>query len=90
MPALNLPYKAKVTQAQPDIDQGRLLQIQIFDSTSSLRATYSFDCGDPSLSQWKSVEALMIQLQAGLVAALIADAGDVGTGLQALSLSMGG
>jgi hypothetical protein len=90
MPLGTLPYKAKIAQARPDIDQGRNLQIQIFDGSSNLLNTFFTDVADPALTQWRDIEQLVIQMQAACLAQMIADSGDVGLGLQAFSLSMGG
>jgi hypothetical protein len=85
-----LPYKVKITQAKPDIDQGRQLQIQIFDNSSILLNTFFTDVADPALTQWRDIEQLVVQMQAACLSQMIADSGDVGLGLQAFSLSMGG
>jgi hypothetical protein len=85
-----LPYKVTITQANPDIDQGRQIQLQVFDASSTLRGTFNFELQDPSLQQWADVLKLDVQMRGALISQMIADAGDVGTGLQALSLSMGG
>jgi hypothetical protein len=90
MPLGALPYKAKISQAKPDIDQGRSLQIQVFDASSNLLNTFYVDVQDPQLTQWADVQALMLQMHAAIVSQMVSDAGDVGIGLQAVSLTLGG
>jgi hypothetical protein len=90
MPLGALPYKARISQAKPDIDQGRTLQIQVFDASSNLLNTYFVDVQDPQLAQWADVQVVMLQMHAAIVAQMITDAGDVGIGLQAVSLTLGG
>jgi hypothetical protein len=90
MPLGALPYKAKISQVRPDVDQGRNIQIQVFDASSNLLNVYFVDLQDPALSQWKDVEILVLQMHAAIVSQMIADAGDVGIGLQAVSLTLGG
>jgi len=85
-----LPYKVKITQAQPDIDQGRQIQIQVFDASSTLRGTFNVDLNDPSLAQWADVQFLDTQMRGAIISQMIADAGDVGTALQAISFTIGG
>ncbi len=85
-----LPYKAKISQANPDIDQGRTLLIQVFDGSSNFRGSVQVDVQDPTLQNINDVTNIVHSMQAAIIQQLIADAGDVGVGLQALSLQMGG
>jgi hypothetical protein len=85
-----MPYKAKISQANPDIDQGRALVISVFDGSGNFRNQVSIDVQDPTLQNVADVRLILDTMQAALIQQLIADAGDIGVGLDALSLTMGG
>jgi hypothetical protein len=85
-----LPYKVKISQANPDIDQGRSLVITVFDGSASFRNQVTVDVQDPTLQNTADVINIVHNAYALLIQQLIADSGDVGVGLQAFSLSAGG
>lgn len=85
-----LPYKVKISQANPDIDQGRSLVLTVVDGSSNFRSQVTVDVADPTLQNTADVVNIVHNAYAVLIQQLIADAGDVGVGLQAFSLSAGG
>jgi hypothetical protein len=87
---LALPYKVSIQQAQPDIDQGRSLLIVVQDVSANFRSETSLDVQDPTLQDPRDVRLILSVMYTALIQQLIADSGDVGAGLQALSLQAGG
>lgn len=85
-----LPYKVKISQANPDIDQGRSLVITVQDGSANFRNQVTVDVQDPTLQNTADVINIVHNAYALLIQQLIADAGDVGVGLQAFSLTAGG
>lgn len=85
-----LPYKVKISQANPDIDQGRSLVLTVVDGSSNFRNQITVDVQDPTLQNTADVVNIIHNAYALLIQQLIADAGDVGIGLQAFSLTAGG
>jgi hypothetical protein len=85
-----MPYKVKITQANPDIDQGRSLLLQVFDGSANFRNQVTVDVQDPTLQNSADVQNIIQNAYTLLIQQLIADAGDVGVGLQAFSLVAGG
>lgn len=85
-----LPYKVKISQANPDIDQGRSLVLTVVDGAANFRNQVTVDVADPTLQNTADVVNIVHNAYALLIQQLIADAGDVGVGLQAFSLTAGG
>lgn len=85
-----LPYKVKISQANPDIDQGRNLVLTVTDGSGNLRNQVSVDVQDPTMQNSADIVNVIHNAYAALIQQLIADAGDVGVGMQAFSLTAGG
>jgi hypothetical protein len=85
-----LPYKAKISQANPDNIQGRTLIISIYDGSANFRNQVSIDVQDPMLQNVVDVRLILDTMQAAIAQQLIADAGDLGVGLDAISTTLGG
>lgn len=85
-----LPYKVKISQANLDVDQGRSLVLTVVDGSSNFRNQITVDVQDPTLQNTADVVNIIHNAYALLIQQLIADAGDVGIGLQAFSLTAGG
>lgn len=85
-----MPYKAKISQANVDLSGGRTLVIQVFDGSANFKNQVTIDVQDPTLQNIADVRLIIDTMQAALLQQFIADAGDVGVGLDALSFTMGG
>ena len=90
MPLGTLPYKVKISQATADNEQGRTLVLQVFDGSSNFLNQVTVELQDPTLQNSQDVRNIINNAYALLIRQLIADAGDVGVGLQAFSLTAGG